>query len=62
MIDPRVTAFLLTAWLVAAILLLPGCSVLPSMKYCDKVAYLREGAQISLYAECQTPIGGVPVL
>lgn len=38
--------------------LLAGCTGLPSMRYCDKVEYVRDGSVIKLTAECQAPIGG----
>lgn len=39
-------------------LILPGCGALPSMKYCDKVTYIRDGSVITVHAECRAPIGG----
>lgn len=42
--------------------LLSGCAQLaqitPSLQYCDRVEYLRQGNQITLKAECAAPIGG----
>ena len=47
--------------LVGLLVLLSGCSagVLPSMRYCDKVEYVRDGGRIVVKAECRAPIGGV---
>lgn len=47
-----------TALAILAGLLLAGCSVMPSMKYCDHVEYVRDGSRIKLTAECQAPVGG----
>lgn len=44
--------------LAMLMLLLVGCGSLPSMKYCDKVEYTRDGTKIKLTAECQAPVGG----
>lgn len=36
-----------------------GCSFLtqniPSLQYCDKVEYVREGTQMNIKAECYVP-------
>lgn len=38
--------------------LLTACpGTLPTMEYCDKVTYTREGAKIVLHAECNAPVG-----
>lgn len=42
---------------IAIFVLLTGCSAMPSMKYCDKVEYKREGSKITLKAECRAPVG-----
>lgn len=47
----------LAALLVLA-LAITGCSSLPSMKYCDKVEYTRDGSRIVIHAECRAPVGG----
>lgn len=45
-----------------ALLALSGCAALvgnlPTMQYCDKVTYVRNGNQIKMTAECAAPIGG----
>lgn len=45
---------------------LSGCSALvanaPTMQYCSKVNYVRDGNKITVSAECAAPIGGsIPV-
>lgn len=47
-----------TALVILAVLLLAGCSAMPTMKYCDHVEYVRDGSRIKLTAECQAPVGG----
>lgn len=37
---------------------LAGCGAIPTMKYCDKVEYIRDGSRVTVKAECQAPIGG----
>jgi hypothetical protein len=37
---------------------LAGCSSLPTMRYCEKVEYKRDGSKIHIEAECQAPVGG----
>ena len=44
--------------LLLVIAMLAGCSSIPSMRYCDKVEYKREGSKIIINAECSAPIGG----
>lgn len=45
-----------------------GCAFLagnaPSMQYCDKVVYARDGNKIAIQASCTAPIGspGLPVV
>lgn len=46
------------ACLIAAYVMLSGCSSLPSMKYCDSVSYIREGSAIHIEADCHAPVGG----
>lgn len=48
-----------TALVIIAVLLLAGCSAMPTMKYCEHVEYIRDGSRIKLTAECMAPIGGV---
>ena len=43
--------------IVLLIIALTGCQAMPTMKYCDKVEYIREGAKINIKAECMAPIG-----
>ena len=43
--------------LVLLALLMVGCSSIPSMRYCDKVEYVRNGTKATLHAECQVPAG-----
>lgn len=44
--------------LLILLIMLNGCSSLPSMQYCDKVKYERAGNLIHLEAECRAPVGG----
>lgn len=55
--------------LLAAIALLQGCTamsalglgptdILPSLKYCDTVQYVRQGTSMQVHAECKVPAGG----
>ena len=44
--------------IVIVYLALTGCSSMPSMKYCDKVEYVRDGSKITIHAECRAPVGG----
>lgn len=44
--------------MLAAAALFAGCSAMPSMQYCDRVEYVREGSKIKLTAECRAPVGG----
>ena len=41
--------------------LLAGCSIaaelIPSLKYCDKVDYQRNGVDIDIKAKCKAPVG-----
>lgn len=37
---------------------LAGCSSLPTMQYCDKVEYKRDGIKIHVEADCHAPVGG----
>lgn len=46
------------AGIFAVYVLLSGCSSLPTMKYCDKVEYTRDGSKITIHAECRAPVGG----
>ena len=43
-------------------LCLSGCAALvgntPTMQYCSKVVYVRDGNKIQVSAECAAPIGG----
>lgn len=43
--------------LFAALLLLAACTSLPTMQYCEKVEYKRDGSHITVRAECQAPVG-----
>jgi hypothetical protein len=55
---------------IAALLsLIPGCTVLsalglgttdvlPSLKYCDDVQYIRTQTKLTIKAECRVPAGG----
>lgn len=38
-------------------LLLSGCSVMPSMQYCDSVWYSREGSKVHVEMDCLAPMG-----
>lgn len=38
---------------------LTGCSAIPSVKYCDRVIYDRQGQNVTIYAECVNPSGGL---
>lgn len=40
------------------LLLVTGCSAMPSMKHCHEVSYIRIGADIHIEATCRAPIGG----
>lgn len=42
---------------VCVLLVLTGCAAIPTMKYCDKVEYKREGTKIHIQAECTAPVG-----
>lgn len=44
---------------LAVTVLLTGCGGLPSMRYCDKVEYRRDGNKIDVHAECRAAVGGV---
>jgi hypothetical protein len=40
--------------------LLGGCSTaIPSLRYCDKVEYKRDGNKVKVEAECYAKAGGV---
>lgn len=39
------------------VLMLSGCTYLPSVNYCDHVLYERTGERISIQAECTTVSG-----
>lgn len=54
----------------AFLLVTPGCAALsaltgvqgpqdvfPSLKYCPKVMYYRDGSQATIHAECNMPVG-----
>lgn len=44
------------------LVLLAGCSALPSMQYCDQVSYTRNGSEIHVQATCRAPVGaGLPL-
>lgn len=43
---------------VILLLLVTGCSSLPSMQHCHEVSYTRTGADIRIEATCRAPIGG----
>ena len=58
-----------TALLLLASLALSGCTamsalglgpadVLPSLRYCDTVQYVRQGTTMQVHAECKVPAGG----
>jgi hypothetical protein len=47
----------LAAGALILVIMLNGCSSLPTMQYCDKVNYTRSGNLIHLEAECRAPIG-----
>lgn len=51
-------SFFIIAAVLAISVLVTGCSALPSMKYCDRVEYKREGSRIHVKAECTAPVGG----
>jgi hypothetical protein len=42
---------------VVLLILLTGCSALPSMRYCQEVNYHRKGADIEIQASCTAPVG-----
>ena len=46
------------AAIFAVVVLVSGCAGLPSMQYCDKVEYKRDGSRITMQAECRAPVGG----
>ena len=58
MIRGCLISLFLWAAIFAVFVLVTGCSALPSMKYCDKVEYKRDGSKIHIEAECQAPVGG----
>jgi hypothetical protein len=52
----------------AFLALTPGCSVmtalglgttdvLPSLKYCDNIQYVRSGTTMEIHAQCKVPAG-----
>lgn len=49
-----------TTVIVLLLLLLTGCSAIsaitPTMQNCQKVSYIRDGAHISINAECTAPV------
>ena len=47
-----------TVLVLLLFVLLAGCGVMPSFKYCDKVSYTRDGSRIHIEADCQAPVGG----
>lgn len=56
----QVEAILYTIILILFVLIvLAGCSTIPSMRYCDKVSYDRDGTKVVIHAECTAPIGGI---
>lgn len=46
-----------TVLVLLTILLLTACTPLPTMQYCEKVEYKRDGSHITVRAECQAPVG-----
>lgn len=42
---------------VLLLVLLSGCSVMPSMQYCDSVWYSREGSKVHVEMDCLAPMG-----
>lgn len=57
-----------TLALVLGLALLPGCTVLsalgmgpadvlPSLKYCQEVTYIRNGIDMTVAAKCRVPAG-----
>lgn len=51
-------SFYIVALALACAALLPGCSALPSMQYCDQVEYTRDGSVVHIEATCRAPVGG----
>lgn len=49
-----------TGLVIILLFLISGCSLIPSLKYCDKVDYSRNGTKIVIYAECDTRSGVGP--
>lgn len=51
-----------TIIIAIVILQLSGCAALlgnlPTVQYCDKVMYVRNGNAIKITADCTAPIGG----
>lgn len=47
-----------TVLVVLFLAILAGCSAMPTMQYCDRVEYKRDGSRITIKAECQAPVGG----
>ena len=53
-----------TAGTILILSFLPGCTtladrapdLLPSLAYCDKVAYNREGNAVKVTADCRAPV------
>lgn len=45
------------AAIFAVYVLIAGCSSLPTMQYCDKVEYKRDGNKIHVEADCHAPVG-----
>lgn len=43
---------------ILLVLFLSSCSDLPTMKYCDKVTYERNGSHAHMEMDCQLPVGG----
>lgn len=54
----RALAFTIFAIAFALIILLSGCSQVPSFQYCDDVSYVRKGNDIEVHAHCKAPVGG----
>jgi hypothetical protein len=47
----------LTFAAIIVVLVLTGCSAMPSMQYCDTVWYSREGRKVHIEADCTAPMG-----
>lgn len=51
-------SLILWVGIIVVAAMLSGCSSLPTMRYCDKVEYIRDGSKITIHAECRAPVGG----